>query len=167
VGNVSKSKVPNCSELLTEVMVLLLDPPWSWVDTLVPMVSDPAWPNRIGSTPFVTATIPAEELFSGVHAALTVPPFPFVILERSDEAGSGDPLFVLFSLQSCRRAGCCWREGRYLPRGGTFARWGVVGSAGLTSLVIRRGIQAVGESDGGSPFQEGGTGLEVTKSSPM
>ena len=88
-----------------EVIVLLLDAPWSWVDTLVPMASDPAWPNRIGSTPFVTATIPAEELFSGVHAALTVPPFPFVILERSDEAGGGDPLFVLFSVQSCRRPG--------------------------------------------------------------
>jgi hypothetical protein len=45
--------------------------------------------------------------------------------------------------------------------GGNLCDVGVVESAGLTLFAIRRGIQAVGELDGGSPFHEGGTGLEV------
>ena len=47
-------------------------------------------------------TIPSEGLFGGAHLALAVLPFLPVVLDRLDEAGSGDPLFVFFPVQGGR-----------------------------------------------------------------
>lgn len=44
---------------------------------------------------------------------------------------------------------------------------GLAGSEESMLYVIRWGIQAEGVSDGDSPCHEEGTGLEVTKSSPI
>ena len=57
-------------------------------------------------TLFVAATVPAEGAFGGAHATLAIPFFPFVILERTNEASGRDPLFLLFlSVQGGGRTG--------------------------------------------------------------
>lgn len=98
-----------------EVMAPLLDPPWGWVNTLVPMTTDPrlAEPNWIDVVAYQTLFVIAT-----VHAALTVPPFLLVMFEWQDKVDSGYLFFVFFPVQSGRRPGvadmkniiCCGRE---------------------------------------------------------
>ena len=51
------------------------------------MVTDP--------TLFVTATTPAEGVFSGAPAVLAIPSVPFVALGNPYEASNGDPFPLL------------------------------------------------------------------------
>ena len=74
-----------------EVVVPLLDPPWSWAGTLVPMAIDSTRLNGRRSTRWPD------------HS-------PFVIFERSDEAGGGDTFFVFFSVRGGRRPGVAGAE---------------------------------------------------------